>query len=105
MGSPGSKYCSCRKEQISFIVLCDKTLYFQDVMGLLETVIGVDLSEIPPDYKEKFYSQQIFVDMEGLTMIPSLTMAILASRGGILWLLNVLFLISVPLSVCRLSKK
>jgi hypothetical protein len=76
------------------------------VRGLLETVIGLDLSYIHKNnYAEKLYGQQIFKDMEGLTMIPSMVMALLSSRLGILLLLNVLFLICVPVSVSRLSKK
>jgi hypothetical protein len=107
MGNPDSNYYSCRKEQISFIVLCEQTLYlyFQTAEGLLTTVIGVDLSDIDPDHKTKLFSQPIFANMEGLTMIPSIAMALLTSHLVIFWLLNVLFLICVPASVPRLSKK
>jgi hypothetical protein len=77
-------------------------LYFQTPQGLLETVIGLDLSEIPREYKDKLYGQDIFQSMKDLSMIPSIVMAILTSRVGILWLLNVLFLICVPASVAWL---
>jgi hypothetical protein len=65
------------------------------VQGLLETVIGVDLSAIPSKYKDELFNQPIFTDMEGLTMIPSIAMALLTSHLVIFWLLNVLFLICV----------
>ena len=105
MGKPDSNYFSYRKEQISFTVLCEQTLYFQTLWGLLETVIGVDLSYIPKEYLEELYKQEIFQPMQGITMIPSVIMALLTIRLGVLWLLNVLFLICVPASVPRLPNK
>ena len=84
-------------------MLCDQSLYFQTLLGLLETVIGLNLSDIPSEYKEKV--ADVFSFMDDYTVIPSTVMAILTSRLGILWLLNVLFLIGVPLSVSRLSNK
>jgi len=98
-------YFSYRKKQISFTVLCDQTLYFQTVQGLLETVIGLNLSEVPYEYVRRFYDGEVFGGIEGLTMIPSVIMLILTSRLGILWLLNVLFLICVPVSVHQLRNK
>jgi hypothetical protein len=67
--------------------------------GLVGTVIGVDLDAIPPDYR------QDISQFDGITMIPSLVMALLTSRLVLLWFLNVMFLICVPISVSRLSKK
>ena len=98
-------YFSYRKNQINFTVMCDQTLYFQTVQGLLETVIGLNLSEVPYKYVRQFYDDEVFNSIEGLTMIPSVIMLILTSRLGILWLLNVLFLICVPVSVHRLPNK
>ena len=105
MGKPDSNYFSYRKEQISFTVLCEQTLYFQTPQGLLETVIGLNLSYIPEEYLKELYNQDIFQSMEGLTMIPSIVMALLTSRLGILWLLNVLFLICLPASIPQLRNK
>jgi hypothetical protein len=76
MGKPDSIYYICRKEQISFIVLCDQTLYFQAAEGEVN-----------------------------YTVVAAIIMALLASRAGIFLLLNVLFLIWVPVSVFRLSKE
>jgi len=102
-------YFSYRKEQINFTVLCDQTLYFQTLRGLLETVIGLDLTlSSRPEYNnyiDEFLDHEIFKDVKGLTMIPSVIMAVLTSRLGILWLLNVLFLICVAASVSRLPNK
>jgi hypothetical protein len=75
------------------------------VEGLLENVIGLNLSEFPDDYLRRLFNHDMFGDIEGLTMIPSVIMLILTSRVGILWLLNVLFLICVPVSVHQLRNK
>jgi hypothetical protein len=72
-------------------------LYFQTVPGLLE-LIGVQ--NVP----EEIYSANIFDMMQGLTMIPSLVMAVLSSRAVILWLLNVLLAICVTTATHRLWK-
>jgi len=113
MGKSESNYCSYRKEQISFTVLCDQILYFQTLQGLLETVIGLDLSGIPDEYKDKLY--EIFGSVDSftaipivtitVTMLPSIVVALLTCRLGVLWLLNVLFLICVPVSVCQIPNK
>jgi hypothetical protein len=72
-------------------------------------VIGLDVSSIiPPEYSmyiDRAYEMHPFKTMEGLTMIPSIVMAIFTGRLGILWLLNVLFLVCVPVSVSRLSQE
>jgi len=98
-------YFSYRKKQINFTVLCGQTLYFQTAQGLIEEVIGLDLSGIDQIYKDKFFNYDIFKSVRGLTMIPSAVMAILTSRLGILWLLNVLYFICVFASVFQLYKK
>jgi hypothetical protein len=74
MGKPDSKYYSCRKEQISLIVLYDQIFYFQEAW--------LWLTEI---------------------RLASIIMALLASRAGIFLLLNVSFLICVPFLVLQLS--
>lgn len=73
--------------------------------GLIETVIGVDLHLIPEDYKKEFYSLDVFKQMEGLSMIPSLVMVLLSSRLVIFWLLSVMCLICVFVAICRFSKE
>jgi hypothetical protein len=83
----------------------DKYLYFQTPEGLLETLIGVNLTEIPREFKDVIFGQDIFKDMDGVTMIPSIIMALLTIRLGIFWLLNVLNLICVSVAVFRLSKE
>ena len=101
-------YFSYRKEQINFTVLCDQTLYFQTMQGLIETVIGLDLKDVRSNYSnyvDQLFENDMLKAADGLTMIPSVVMALLTSRLGILWLLNVLFLICVPMSVFRLPKK
>jgi hypothetical protein len=99
------KYFIYMKKQINFTVLYPQTLYFQTVQGLLETVIGLNLADVPNEYINRFYDHDMFSYVEGLTMIPSVIMLILTSRLGILWFLNVLFLICVPVSVHRLPNK
>jgi hypothetical protein len=105
MGKPDSEQFNYRKGQISFNVLCDQTLYFQTPQGLLETLIGLDLTAIDAEFRRQLYDQPIFKDMVYITMKPSLLMALLSSRFGIFWLLNVMFLICVPVSVYRLHNK
>jgi uncharacterized membrane protein YciS (DUF1049 family) len=67
--------------------------------GLIGTVIGVNIKDVPFEYVFEMGAY------DGVTMIPSLAMALLTSRLVILWLLNVIFLICVPISVCRLPNK
>ena len=103
MRKPDSNYFSYRKEQIRFTVLCEKTLYFQTPLGLMETVIGLNLSDIPKEVKDTLnYS---FEPLRTVTKLPSVIMALLTIRLGVLWLLNVLFLVCVPASVPRLRNK
>ena len=100
-------YFSYRKEQINFFVLCEQTFYFQTLLGLLETVIGLDLNEIPVEYRDRFQEEidNTFSDIEGLTSIPSIVMLALSIRLGVFWLLNVLLLICVLMSICMLPNK
>jgi hypothetical protein len=102
--SQTENYFSYRKALISFTVLCDQTFYFQTPLGLLENVIGLDLSNIPLENRDEF-DQEVFSSLRDLTKIPSVLMALLTGRLGILWLLNVLFLICVPASIPRLTNK
>jgi hypothetical protein len=97
-------YLSYRKWQINCNVLSDQTLYLQNPQGLIETVIGLDLQDIDDEFKRQMYNQPTLKDMEFLTAIPSLVMALLSCRFGIFWLMNVILLICVPVSVSRLSK-
>jgi len=79
--------------------------YFQTIDGLLQNVIGLDLSGIPRNYTDQLFGLDIFSSLEGVTMIPSAVMALLTGRLGILWLLNVVCLICVPASIPRLTNK
>lgn len=77
----------------------------QKPQNLLEDVIGLNLTSVPPELINILFEQEIFKSAEGITSVPSIIMALMTSRLGILWLLNVLFLICVVASVPRLLKK
>ena len=100
-------YFSYRKKQISFIVLCDQIFYFQTLWGLLETVIGVNLDSITDGYRPRFQEEmdESFSEIGGITSIPSIVMLAITIRLGVFWLLNILLLICVLISVCRLPHK
>jgi hypothetical protein len=72
-----------------------KVLYFQTPLGLLN-LIGVQ--NIPEQVENPLES------VNGLTMIPSLVMALLSSRVVVFWLLNILLVICVTVATRRLYK-
>jgi hypothetical protein len=84
---------SCRP--IAEGVLYIKVVYFQTPLGLLN-LIGVQ--NIPEQMENPLES------VSGLTMIPSLVMALLSSRVVVFWLLNVLLVICVTVATRRLYK-
>jgi len=90
---------------IATVNFVNDALDSQTVQDLLENVIGLNLPEDPDGYLSALFKHDMFSSVEGLTMIPSVIMLILTSRLGILWLLNVLFLICVLVSVHRIPNK
>jgi hypothetical protein len=84
---------SCRP--ITKSVLYIRVVYFQTPLGLLN-LIGVQ------NFTEEM--ENPLESVSGLTMLPSLVMALLSSRAVVFWLLNVLLVVCVTMATRRLYK-